>query len=100
MPFSFEWDSSKADSNLQKHGVSFSEAPTVFGNPLAAIFDDPDHSVDEVREIIVGDSDRGRLLLVCFTERNTVIRIFSARPVTPAERRDYEENPLGGGRHE
>jgi uncharacterized DUF497 family protein len=93
---SFEWDEAKAQENQQKHGVSFEEAASVFANPLAAIFDDPDHSQDEVREIIVGHSDRNRVLVVSFTERGGAVRIISARVATPRERKDYEENPMGG----
>jgi uncharacterized DUF497 family protein len=90
----FEWDKSKARANLAKHKVSFEEARTVFGNPLALIFDDETHSIDERREIIIGHSSRGRLLLVCFAERANGIRIFSARLATPRERKDYEENAI------
>ena len=90
----FEWDKSKARANLAKHKVGFEEARTVFSNPLALIFDDEGHSVDERREIIIGHSNRGRLLLVCFTERADSIRIFSARLATPRERKDYEENTI------
>ena len=97
---SFEWDAQKAAVNERKHRVSFAEAATVFGDRLAAIFDDPDHSSDELREIIVGHSNRERLLIVSFTEREGAIRIISARKATPRERRDYEENPLGGRGHE
>jgi uncharacterized DUF497 family protein len=93
---SFEWDEAKARVNRQKHRVSFEEAVTVFANPLAAIFPDPDHSQDEVREIIVGHSDRNRVLIVSFTERGAAVRIISARIATARERKDYEENPLGG----
>jgi uncharacterized protein len=100
MAASFEWDENKAVANEGKHGVSFIEAATVFGNPLAAIFDDPDHSSEEVREIIVGHSDRARLLVVSFTERNEAVRVTSAREATARERRDYEENPFGGWHHE
>jgi uncharacterized DUF497 family protein len=92
----FEWDEAKARANEQKHGVSFEEAATVFANPLAAIFDDPDHSQDEPREIIVGHSDRNRVVIVSFTEHGEAVRIISARVATPRERKDYEENPLGG----
>ncbi|AOY84983.2 BrnT family toxin [Moorena producens JHB] len=88
----FEWDESKAFGNLKKHGVSFSEAKTVFNNPLAVIFDDPLHSVDEQREIIIGHSQTNRLLLVSFTESSNAIRIISARPATRRERQDYEQN--------
>jgi len=100
MAVSFEWDEEKAAVNQRKHGVSFAEAATVFGNPLAVIFDDPEHSMEELREIIVGHSDRERLLVVSFTEREGVIRIISARKATPRERRDYEENPFGGWSNE
>jgi hypothetical protein len=92
----FEWDDSKAEANLHKHGVSFAEAATAFADPLAAIFPDPDHSEDEVREILVGHSERGRLLIVSFTERPPNIRVISARAATPAERRNHEDNPMGG----
>lgn len=93
MSISFEWDGEKAAANLKKHEVSFGEAGTVFGDPLARIFDDEKHSAHEKREIIIGHSIDERLLLVCFTERaENVIRIISARLPTNKERRDYEEN--------
>jgi uncharacterized DUF497 family protein len=76
------------------------EAATVFGNPLAAIFDDPEHSSEEPRELIVGHSARGRVLVVSFSERNRMVRIISAREATPRERLDYEESPFGRWRHE
>lgn len=88
----FEWDPRKATANHAKHGVPFEEALTVFAGPLARIFDDPEHSKREKREIIVGDSIRRRLLVVCFVERRDCIRIFSARKATRRERQDYEEN--------
>jgi uncharacterized DUF497 family protein len=88
----FTWDPAKARENLRKHGVSFEEATTVFANPLARIFDDPDHSIGEQREIIIGYSARERLLLVSFTERGKFTRIISARRPDAKERRDYEEN--------
>jgi|SRR4051794_713862 len=97
---SFEWDDAKAQSNQQKHGVSFVEAATAFADPLAAIFPDPDHSTDEVCEVIIGQSDRNRLLVVSFTERGESIRIISARVATPRERKNHEENPMGGLGHE
>jgi uncharacterized DUF497 family protein len=90
----FEWDPSKASANFKKHGVSFEEAKTVFDNPLAVIFDDEIHSIDEQREIIIGHSQRNRLLLIAFTERSTNIRIISARLATRKEREDYEQNTL------
>jgi uncharacterized protein len=93
MDVQFEWDEVKAASNAKKHKVSFEEVATVFADPLAVIFDDEAHSNEEQREIIVGHSVRGRLLLVCFTERGDAVRIMSARRATNRERRDYEENP-------
>jgi uncharacterized DUF497 family protein len=73
----FEWDKEKAPANVKKHKVTFDEASTVFSNPLARIFDDPEHSAEEHREIIAGYSILSRLLLVCFTEREgDVIRII------------------------
>ncbi len=88
----FEWDTSKAASNLNKHGVSFAEAQTVFDNPLAFIFEDEAYSVTEHRKIIIGHSHRNRLLLVSFTELPNAIRIISARLVIRKEREDYEQN--------
>jgi uncharacterized protein len=90
----FEWNQSKAATNLKKHGVSFEEAKTVFNNPLAVIFDDEAHSIDEQREIIIGHSQRNRLLLIAFTERSGNVRIISARLATRQEREDYEQNAL------
>jgi len=88
----FEWDSRKAELNQRKHGVSFREAATVFADPLARIFDDPLHSMDELREIIIGHSSENRLILVSFTERaNNLLRLISARPATRKERADYEK---------
>ena len=87
----FEWDKLKADGNLVKHGVPFEEALTVFADPLARIRDDPDHSIVEWREIIVGHSVRRRILVVGFTERGTKVRIITARQATARERRNYEE---------
>ena len=86
---SFEWNPFKAERNEQKHGVAFSEATTVFGDPLSMIAYDPDHAMDEDRYIIVGTSERGRLLMVAYTERGDSIRIVSARPLTRAERKAY-----------
>jgi uncharacterized DUF497 family protein len=88
-----EWDSRKANNNLDKHNVSFDEASTVFDNPLTVLFDDKDHSTEEIREIAIGHSVRNRLLVVSFTERAPdIIRIISARLATRKERKDYEEN--------
>ena len=88
----FEWDAQKAEENLKNHGVAFDEALTVFADPLANIFEDPDHSDDERRELIIGQSTDQRLLIVCFTDRGRRIRIISARQVTTRERRDYEQD--------
>lgn len=89
----FEWDPSKAASNVQKHGISFDEAVTVFKDPLACIFDDETHSEEEHHEIIIGMSTLRRMILVCFVERvENTVRIISARPATHQEIKDYEEN--------
>ena len=87
----FEWDPSKAVANLRKHGVSFNEAATVFGDFLGATAVDPDHSTNENRYITVGSSNRGRVLMVAHVECGDRIRIISARTLTRTERRDYEE---------
>lgn len=88
----FKWDPEKARRNVRKHGVSFSEAKTVFADPLAVIFDDEGHSAQEPREIIVGHSEAGRLLVVAFVERDTGVRVISARLATPRERRKHEQH--------
>ena len=77
--------------NLRNHGVSFDEAQTAFADPLGSITDDPRHSVGEVREVLIGLSSRGRLIVVMFTERGDTIRIISARHATRSERSNYEE---------
>jgi len=87
----FEWNGRKADVNEKKHGVSFQEAATVFDDPLAITFPDPDHSVGEHRHVTFGHSGRNRLLVVSHTERKDRVRIISARPATRQERRIYEE---------
>jgi uncharacterized protein len=87
----FEWDPRKAAENRARHGVTFEEAATVFRDPLSATGADPDHSVDEDRSITFGMSKAGRLLVVAHSDRDDTIRIISARPVTPSERRIYEE---------
>jgi uncharacterized DUF497 family protein len=88
----FEWDWRKARANLRKHRVSFAEAVSVFGDPLARIFVDEDHSTSEPREIIIGHSAPRRLLLVCFTElAKDRIRIINARRATKREQHDYEQ---------
>ena len=87
----FEWNTNKAESNLRKHGVSFQEAASVFGDDLGITVYDPDHSKDEDRYITIGWSDRRRLLIVSHTDREERIRIISARALTPSERKDYEK---------
>lgn len=88
----FEWDIEKACRNKEKHNIEFYEAKTVFNDNLAYIFDDNWNSVGENRELIIGLSNKKRLLIVSFTERNNgVIRIISARLTTNKERKDYEQ---------
>jgi len=87
----FEWDEDKAAQNLRKHKVAFTEAATVFGDPLSATFPDPDRSIDEDRYITIGTSDRGHVLIVSHTDRADRIRIISARKATRRERDSYEE---------
>lgn len=87
----FEWDPRKAAQNLRKHGVSFQEAATIFGDPLSVTYQDPDHSTAEQRFITVGMSSVGRILLVAHADRGESIRITSARKATRHERKHYEE---------
>jgi uncharacterized DUF497 family protein len=87
----FEWDPTKAAANLSTHRVSFDEAKSVFDDQFYVDFYDPDHSDEEHRYIIIGESQQGRLLMVSYTERNDTIRIISSREVRPAERKEYEE---------
>lgn len=91
MALRFEWDGAKARSNWEKHGVSFEEAATIFGDPLSLTVSDPDHSETEERYISMGASAASRVLVVSHTDRADVIRLISARPSTPRERRTYEE---------
>jgi uncharacterized DUF497 family protein len=87
----FEWDRAKADANVRKHDVTFDEASTVFGDPLNLLMSDPDHSLDEERYLLLGMSNRRRLLVVAFAERPPKTRLISARRATRKERRQYEE---------
>jgi uncharacterized DUF497 family protein len=89
--YQFEWDAAKAAANLKKHGVSFEEAVTVFGDPLALNMPDPLHSGDEERHLVLGLSTAQRLLVVAYGERGEQTRIISARKATRGERHDYEE---------
>ena len=91
MALRFEWDPTKAATNLRKHGVSFPEAATVFGDPLGGIEDDPDHSEAEDRYTLIGMSEKFRILVVVFAEQDDTIRILSSRLATPNERKQYEE---------
>jgi uncharacterized protein len=87
----FEWDPKKAAANLEKHGVTFQEAATVFGDPLAITFQDPDHSEDEERQMTFGLSLQKRLIVVSHTERKDRTRIISARLMDRKERVIYGE---------
>ncbi len=87
----FEWDDAKAESNEQKHGVSFVEAMTIFADTLSLTGYDPDHSDDEDRYVTMGLSATGRLLIVAHTDRDQKVRLISARQASRAERRDYED---------
>jgi uncharacterized DUF497 family protein len=87
----FEWNPNKAATNKRKHGVSFKEAATVFGDSESMTFDDPDHSLEEDRFVTIGKSKTGQLLIVVHTDRPNVIRIISARRANSNELRYYEE---------
>lgn len=91
MAISFEWDDKKAKSNLQKHGVSFEEASTVFGDEFSLTIDDPLHSQDENRLILIGKSMINNTLVVVHLEKTESIRIISARKATKKEKSFYEE---------
>jgi uncharacterized DUF497 family protein len=92
MPLSFEWDESTAKSNLAKHGVSFEQASTIFGDPFSLTIPDPSHSQAEDRLITLGRSHRRILLVVVHTERGDNVRIISARHASRGERKCYEES--------
>ena len=87
----FEWDPRKAAANLKKHGVAFQEAATVFGDPLAITFQDPDHSEEEERQMTYGLSQQMRLIVVSHTQRKDQMRIINARLMDRKERVIYEE---------
>ena len=90
----FEWDPDKAAANAKKHGVDFSEAMTVFADPLELTIADPDHSAEEHRFLSNGLSVAGRLLVVAYTERSDRTRIINAREASSQERKSYEStNP-------
>jgi hypothetical protein len=89
--FKFEWDYRKAGSNVQKHGVSFEEAVSVFADAMALTFSDSDHSEMEDRSRTYGISNKGRLLVVVHTERKNNVRIISARKATRYEKTIYQQ---------
>ena len=86
----FKWDPDKEQSNIEKHGVDFTQAPTVFGDPLELTISDPDHSVGEFLFLSIAQSPFNRVLIVSYTEREDRIRILSARTASPKERSQYE----------
>jgi len=88
----FVWDRDKAAANLRKHGVAFHVAATAFAYPLSITIADPEHSIDEERWLLIGQSGVGRLVVVAHTERGDEIRIINARPATRRERQTYEED--------
>ena len=87
----YEWDAEKAKANLRKHDLSFEDAATVFLDPLALTFPDPDHSGAEKREITIGHTARHRVVFVSHCQRGNRMRIISARKATRGERKQYEE---------
>jgi uncharacterized DUF497 family protein len=88
----FEFDPRKAAANLKKHGVSFEEAATAFFDEFCIGSPDPEHSIDEERFILIGQSTRSRILFVVYTEADSIVRLISARVATATERNTYEEN--------
>jgi hypothetical protein len=94
MALEFEWDEEKAIINQRDHKLGFEEAKAVFDDPLATTIPDPDHSIDEYRYLTIGESLKGKLLVVSYTERKGNIRLISCREATPRERKAYEEGDL------
>jgi hypothetical protein len=94
----YEWDAEKAKGNLRKHRISFEDAATVFLDPLALTFPDPDHSSGEDREITIGRSSRQQVVFVSHCQRGDRVRIISARKATRGEHRQYEEGIGEGNR--
>ena len=92
MKLNFEWDEKKAKSNRKKHGIGFDEAATVFLDPFSITIPDHDHSAEEQRYIDIGSSEKGRVLVVVYTDRGMNIRIISCRRATHSERLYYEES--------
>lgn len=91
MKLGFEWDDEKAKANFKKHRVGFDEATTVFTDPFSVTIPDPGHSANEQRYVDIGSSDKGRVLVVVYTERGSNIRIISCRRATLSEQTLYEE---------
>ena len=91
MRLTFEWDEVKDGANIRKHKVSFEETKTVFNDPFLMTFPDLDHSDDEQRFVSIGQSARGRTLVVVHTDREGNVRLISSRPATASEREYYEE---------
>ena len=87
----YDWDREKAKINLKKHGISFQEAASVFGDPLALTFNDPDHSIHEHRLLTFGITQSGRWIIVSHTEIADTVRIISARHMNKQERKIYEQ---------
>jgi uncharacterized protein len=87
----FDWDPEKARVNVARHDVSFEEAATAFGDPLSTTIDDPVHSAEELRFVLIGQTFRGRLVVVVHVDRGETIRLISARLATHFERTTYEE---------
>ena len=87
----FEWDKRKATNNIRKHGVSFEEAQSVFLDDYALLIDDPDHSIEEERFILLGLSLQAKLLVIChcYRDNENIIRIISARKATKTESKHY-----------
>jgi len=92
MGLKFEWDRRKAVLNIKKHGVSFEDAATAFGDPLSVTIHDPKHSDDEDRFLLLGETQDKKLVVVAHTDRKDTIRLINARPASRQEREDYEKS--------
>ena len=92
MGLKFEWDKRKAVLNIKKHGVSFEDAATAFGDPLSVTIHDPKHSDDEDRFLLLGETQDKKLVVVAHTDRKDTIRLINARTATRQEREDYEKS--------
>jgi uncharacterized DUF497 family protein len=92
MGLKFEWDRRKAVLNIKKHGVSFEDAATAFGDPLSVTIHDPKHSDDEDRFLLLGETQDKKLVVVAHTDRKDTIRLINARPATRQEREDHEKS--------